>query len=89
MASAKQSELDKLHALYTKELLRQLKEDRTDENGERVAPSASLLAVIGKFLLSSGVKPTNDNPSIAELSKLVDLPFKADGTPNDDNKVVN
>jgi hypothetical protein len=75
MASAKQSDLDRLHAIFTKELLRQLKEEHLDENGQRIPPSASLLSVVAKFLLSSGVKPTNDNPIMTQLYKTANLPF--------------
>jgi hypothetical protein len=69
---AKQSKLDKLHELYTAELTRQLKDG--DE-----APSAALLAVIGNFLSRSGVKATNDSPTISDLARSYSaLPFRAD-----------
>ena len=67
---AKQSKLDKLHELYTAELTRQLKDGNEP-------PTAALLAVIGNFLSRSGVKATNDSPTMTELSRgFASLPFK-------------
>jgi hypothetical protein len=82
MSSAKKSALDTLHAKFVKELTEQLK-GTTDENGNRAPPTAALLAVISATLYRSGVKPTNDSPSMAQLAKVAQaLPFK----PSDENK---
>jgi hypothetical protein len=75
---AKQSALDTLHAKFVKELREQLK-GTPDENGNRVAPTAALLAVIGQTLFRSGTKPTNDAPNVQSLARAYrDLPFKTD-----------
>jgi hypothetical protein len=77
MASAKTSALDRLHKAFVEELTSQLK-GTTDENGNRVAPTAALLAVIGQTLFRAGVKPVSDSPSHqALMSAMKDLPFKA------------
>jgi hypothetical protein len=70
---AKQSKLDKLHELYTDHLIRQMKDPEEP-------PTASLLAVIGNFLSRSGVKATNDSPTMTTLrTTYADaLPFKVD-----------
>ncbi len=78
---AKSSKLDKLHELFVAELTRQLQDGNVDpETGAVAAPSASFLAVVGNFLGRSGVKPTNDSPTIAELARSYELPFKDDGS---------
>ena len=84
MASAKQSAVDTLHALYTKELTRQLKEPELDEKDKPLRPTAALLAVIGNFLGRSGVKPVSDSPAHQALARAYEsLPF----TTSDDEKV--
>jgi hypothetical protein len=82
MASAKQSDLDKLHRAYIAELTAQLK-GTTDAEGNRVPPTAALLAVVGRTLFSSGTKPVNDSPAMSTLRTAYDsLPFRtnADGS---------
>jgi hypothetical protein len=70
MASAKQSALDTLHRLYVATLTLQL------QAGD---PSASMLATIGSFLAKSGVKATNDSPTMQRLARSYEaLPFTAD-----------
>jgi hypothetical protein len=77
MPSAKQSALDTLYAKFVKELTAQLKGSADPETGERIAPNAALLAVIGQTLFRAGVKPVNDNPHVALLGRtFADLPFK-------------
>jgi hypothetical protein len=84
-SSAKASALDKLHKLFVEELTSQLKGGTDPETGERVAPTAALLSVIGATLYRAGVKPTNDNPAVQRLARDFDsLPFK--GTPDDDGQ---
>ena len=62
-----------------KELTDQLK-GTTDENGNRVAPTAALLAGIGQTLFRSGTKATNEAPNVQGLARAYrDLPFKTDG----------
>ena len=62
-----------------KELTDQLK-GTTDENGNRVAPTAALSAGIGQTLFRSGTKATNDAPNVQGLARAYrDLPFKTDG----------
>jgi hypothetical protein len=86
MASAKQSAVDTLHALYTKELTRQLKEPELDENDKPLRPTAALLAVIGNFLGRSGVKPVSDSPAHQALARVYEsLPFKS----TDENGLAN
>jgi hypothetical protein len=86
MAAAKQSAVDTLHALYTKELTRQLKEPELDEKDKPLRPTAALLAVIGNFLARSGVKPVSDSPAHQADARAFDsLPFKA----TDENELVN
>jgi hypothetical protein len=76
MASAKASALDKLHKLFVEELTSQLKGSTDPETGERVAPTAALLSVIGATLYRAGVKPTNDNPAHNALARAYQsLPF--------------
>jgi hypothetical protein len=81
---AKQSKLDNLHELFTAELTRQLKDGNIDpETGQRTAPSASFLAVVGNFLSRSNIKPTDDSPRMTALRYAADaLPFRveSDGT---------
>jgi ribosomal protein L16/L10AE len=86
-SSAKSSALDKLHKLFVEELTSQLK-GGTDENGNRVAPTAALLAVIGQTLFRSGTKPTSDSHAHQALSRAYgSLPFKAeDDEHNTDRK---
>jgi hypothetical protein len=85
MASAKQSSLDRLHKRFVEELTSQLK-GTTDENGNRVAPTAALLAVIGATLYRAGVKPTTDSPTHQAFMRAAqDLPFKS----TDENGLAN
>jgi hypothetical protein len=80
MASAKQSALDRLHKLFVEELTAQLKGTTNPETGQRVAPTAALLAVIGQTLFRAGVKPTTDSPTHQAFMRAIqDLPFTADG----------
>jgi hypothetical protein len=87
MASAKQSSLDRLYKMFVTELTDQLKGSTDPETGERTAPNAALLAVIGQTLFRAGVKPVNDNPHVALLGRtFADLPFKTEDEPNTDRK---
>jgi hypothetical protein len=87
-SSAKQSTLDRLYKAFVDELHTQLKGSTDPETGERTAPNAALLAVIGQTLFRAGVKPTNDNPHHQKLARAYEsLPFKVeDGEPNTDRK---
>ena len=77
MASAKTSALDRLHKLFVEELTSQLK-GSTDADGNRVPPTAALLAVIGQTLFRAGTKPTSDSPAHQALARAYEsLPFKA------------
>jgi hypothetical protein len=90
---AKQSALDRLHKLFVEELTAQLKGSTDPETGERVAPTAALLAVIGQTLFRSGTKATSDSPAHNALARAYEaLPFKAadSSLDNDESsKVVN
>jgi hypothetical protein len=87
MPSAKQSALDTLYAKFVKELTDQLKGSTDPETGERIAPNAALLAVIGQTLFRAGVKPVNDNPHVALLGRtFADLPFKDTDEPTTTEK---
>ena len=73
MASAKQSALDTLHRLYVASLTLELQAGQ---------PSAAVLAVIGSFLAKSGVKATDDSPTMKRLARsFAELPFLSDDTP--------
>ena len=76
MASAKQSAMDRLHKLFVEELTAQVKGTTDPETGERIAPNAALLAVIGQTLFRSGIKATDDSPNIRNLARAYEaLPF--------------
>jgi hypothetical protein len=79
MASAKQSAMDRLHKAFVDELQSQLKGSTDPETGERIPPTAAVLAVIGQTLFRAGVKPTNDNPNMNSLARAYEsLPFTTD-----------
>jgi hypothetical protein len=80
MASAKASALDRLHKLFVEELTTQLKGTTDPETGERVGPTAALLAVIGQTLYRANIKPVNDSPAHLKLARAFEsLPFKDEG----------
>jgi hypothetical protein len=77
MASAKQSRLEKLHAMFTETLISELKDGHIDpETGEKLPTPAATLSVIRSFLADAGIKPVNDSPVHQRLMDIA-LPFKS------------
>jgi hypothetical protein len=68
MASAKQSRLEKLHAMFTETLISELKDGHTNpETGERLPTPSATLSVIRSFLADAGIKPVSDSPAHQRL----------------------
>jgi hypothetical protein len=71
------TDVDKLNDMLVRELGWQLKNPPVDENGNRQPISASALAVITKYIVSTGIRPTSDSPTAARIAEMMaDLPFK-------------
>jgi hypothetical protein len=64
-------------------LTAQLKGTTDPETGERVAPNAALLVVIGQTLFRSVTKATSDYPTHQALARAcADLPFREESSDN-------
>jgi hypothetical protein len=71
------ADIDKLNDLLIREFGWTLKNPPVDENGNRLSIPASALAVITKYIVSSGIRPTADSPAAARIAEMMkDLPFK-------------
>ena len=82
MASAKQSRLEKLHAMFTETLISELKEGHRDpQTGARLPTPSATLSVIRSFLSDAGIKPVSNSPAHRRLMDIA-LPFKGDEQPS-------
>ena len=79
-------DIDQLNEALVREFGFQLSTPPVDENGNRLPIPAAALAVITKYILSSGIRPTADSPTAARIVEMMkDLPFKT----TDENGLAN
>jgi hypothetical protein len=79
-------DIDRLNEALVREFGFQLSTPPVDENGNRLPIPAAALAVITKYILSSGIRPTADSPTAARIAEMMkDLPFKT----TDENGLAN
>jgi hypothetical protein len=69
-------DIDGLNEALVREFGFQLSTPPVDENGNRLPIPAAALAVITKYILSSGIRPTADSPVALRIADMYrDLPF--------------
>jgi hypothetical protein len=90
MAKAKKvavTDIDSLNEALVREFGFQLEHPPVDEEGCRLPIPAAALAVITKYILSSGIRPTADSPIALRIADMYrNLPFTEDGSANPAHK---